>query len=110
MGHRNLRITIIQRDDAFSMSSSSELNEDTGTPQQMDGNNLRGKKNRKFDLKFTLAVVKYAEQKLVWHRPDSLMLTQSAHGNGHKKRTTTYLSWLSMTNGLASLVEREEKS
>ena len=28
--------------------------------QHMDGNNLRGKKNRKFDLKFKLAVVKYA--------------------------------------------------
>ena len=44
-------------------SNSSELNEhDTGTPQLMDGNNLRGKKNRKFDVKFKLAVVKYAEQ------------------------------------------------
>ena len=77
----------------FQRGGTSGLNEHWyTTTQHMDANNLRGKKNRKFDLKFKLAVVKYAGRR--WPKARTGMETKARHLN--------YLSRLSIANGLSS--------
>ena len=64
--------------------------EDAGiinTQDSMGGHSsYERKRNRKFDLKFKLEVVKYASRILRKQQPESLTWTRSACGNGSKRK------------------------